>query len=377
MNPVNISCETTGSTTNLGNALAIRDKLLITFFVCAAPFFAVAGEATYDTKDLPSRDSYFWFASFHRACHKEAPPSVRLLAFKRQVLDFYAVQLAAASSAKQAGYRESIRQVDNDEVAQDELMKMEDKLRKMGSASSALACKNMDAVINGQIAIGNIAMAQQRGDSKAVEDAVTSAVAVGNNNAQIIQGQLPEIVAALSARPGVRPAPEAAAHATDLTAIFAKNKALAEQGDAEAQQTLAFQYRHGRGIEKDLTLATNWYLKAAAQGNTSAQFNLGQLYGKEGKSTQEMKNAQGWYLKAAQKGHAQAQYFLGLTLMMTGEGDLKGDETAYFWLLVANKQDPTKTVDFIDQLEQRLPKESIATVRQAAASWSPAKEAIP
>ena len=397
--------------------MAIRDKILITLFGCAASCLAAAGEATYDPKDLPSKDTYFWFASMHRTCNKGAPPSVRLSAYKQQVLQYYKAQLATASSAKQAGYRESIRQIENDDVPQADQDKVKAKVGKMDSASLKMVCMNMDAVTNSQIAISNMAMAQQRNDPKAVEAATQSVVAAGRANAKIIEGQWPEIAAAISAKPVTKVAPKPT-QATptaptppsmdlmDLTAVFAKNKALAEQGNvkvqanvgaayahgvgvpvdqvqatywfrraaeqgnAEAQERLANQYQHGLGVEQDINLATAWYLKAAAQGNTAAEFNLGQLVGK---STQDLKSAQGWYLKAAQKGHPQAQYFMGLVSMILSGDDPTLDETAYFWLLIANRQDTTKGTDMIGQLEERLSKDRIDSVRQAVAQCAPVK----
>lgn len=383
----------------------------------------MAAEATYDPKDLPSEDTYFWFASMHRTCNHDAPPSARLSAYKQQVLQYYKAQLATAPSPKQAGYRESIRQIENDDIPQADQEKVKAKAGKLDSASLKMMCKNIDAMANSQIAISNMAMAQQRNDPKAVETATQSVVAVGRANSQIIQGQLPEIAAAMSAKPVTKvaqkptrvtptapalPSPPAvqAIDLTDLTAVFAKNKVLAEQGnvkvqanvgaayahgvgvpvdqvratywfrraaeqgDAEAQERLANQYQHGLGVERDINLAIAWYLKAAAQGNTEAEFSLGQLVGK---STQDLKSAQGWYLKAAQKGHPQAQYFMGLVSMILSGEDPTLDETAYFWLLIANRQDATKATDMIGQLEERLSKDRIDSVRQAVAQWAPVK----
>ena len=51
----------------------------------------------------------------------------------------------------------------------------------------------------------------------------------------------------------------------------------AEQGNAEAQFSLASMYEEGRGVVKDSTLAVQWYRKAAEQGDTTAQKSLDRL----------------------------------------------------------------------------------------------------
>ena len=52
-------------------------------------------------------------------------------------------------------------------------------------------------------------------------------------------------------------------------------KALADQGDAEAQNNLGLRYYNGEGVTKDYAEAVKWYRKAAEQGHAEAQFNLG------------------------------------------------------------------------------------------------------
>ena len=52
----------------------------------------------------------------------------------------------------------------------------------------------------------------------------------------------------------------------------------AEQGDADAQVSLALCYANGTGIEKDEQKAVEWYQKASDQGNAVAQFSLALCY---------------------------------------------------------------------------------------------------
>jgi len=53
---------------------------------------------------------------------------------------------------------------------------------------------------------------------------------------------------------------------------------LAEQGNAEAQENLAFRYSVGSSVPRSEEQAVYWYRKAAKQGNLEAQFNLANSY---------------------------------------------------------------------------------------------------
>jgi TPR repeat protein len=51
----------------------------------------------------------------------------------------------------------------------------------------------------------------------------------------------------------------------------------AEQGDADAQNSLGKCYQNGIGVTKDLKKAADWFRKAAKQGDTEAQRTLQDL----------------------------------------------------------------------------------------------------
>jgi TPR repeat protein len=130
--------------------------------------------------------------------------------------------------------------------------------------------------------------------------------------------------------------------------------ARAESGDAAAQVALAIQYRDGKGVAKDNTLAMQWahraadqgdaaamdfvghaylrgaivkrrpeiafaYFKAAAGQSAQAAFNLGQCYfGAQG-TEQDIPKALDWWKKAAEKGHAVAAATAAMAYL-SGEG---------------------------------------------------------
>ncbi|MDR0481084.1 MAG: sel1 repeat family protein, partial [Gallionellaceae bacterium] len=111
----------------------------------------------------------------------------------------------------------------------------------------------------------------------------------------------------------------------------------AEQGDAEAQRTLGFNYYNGEDVEKDREKAAFWYRKAAEQGHANAQYNLGCLYDSGEGVEQDYEQAAFWYRKAAEQGHANAQHNLGC-LYDSGEGVKQDHEQAVFWYTKAAEQ---------------------------------------
>lgn len=89
-------------------------------------------------------------------------------------------------------------------------------------------------------------------------------------------------------------------------------KALAEQGDGNAQYSVAVMYDNGKGFTKDYEKAAKWYQKAAEQGHAKAQFNLGNMYEHGEGVTQDNAKALSWWVKAAEQGATKAQFNLAL-----------------------------------------------------------------
>jgi tetratricopeptide (TPR) repeat protein len=81
----------------------------------------------------------------------------------------------------------------------------------------------------------------------------------------------------------------------------------AEQGDVNAQFSLATLYDYGEGVTQDYKEAAKWYRKAAEQGDDGAQYNLGVMYDQGDGVTQDDKVAVKWYRKAAELGHQRAK----------------------------------------------------------------------
>jgi len=105
------------------------------------------------------------------------------------------------------------------------------------------------------------------------------------------------------------------AHGTDATAQttdeVATTRQHAEQGDADAQNTLGVMYYNGEGVPQDYVEAVRWYRRAADQGLAAAQFNLAVMYDRGRGVPQDDPEAVTWYRLAVDQGFAAAQYNLG------------------------------------------------------------------
>jgi hypothetical protein len=111
--------------------------------------------------------------------------------------------------------------------------------------------------------------------------------------------------------------------------------AKANAGDAVAQVLVGESYAAGKGIERDLKQAAEWYGKAAAKGDLAGERHLAVLYRDGGKGfPRDMTQAAEWYRKAAEQGDAGAQATLG-TLYSIGQGVTQNYVEAYYWLELA------------------------------------------
>lgn len=111
----------------------------------------------------------------------------------------------------------------------------------------------------------------------------------------------------------------------------------AEQGDANAQNTLGVMYERGTGIPQDSTEAAKWYRQAAEQGLAKAQFNLGLVYAEGTGVPQDSTEALKWYRKAAAQGDPEGQYFLA-RMYFYGQGAPQDAADAVKWNLRAAEQ---------------------------------------
>ncbi|MDT8385511.1 MAG: tetratricopeptide repeat protein [Gammaproteobacteria bacterium] len=98
-----------------------------------------------------------------------------------------------------------------------------------------------------------------------------------------------------------------AANDGNFALAYGEFSALAEQGDARAQQALAWMYYEGQGRPRDYGQAVYWYQKAAEQGNVTAQINLAQMYAYGQGVVQDFAQAAHWWERLAEQGDSRAQ----------------------------------------------------------------------
>jgi TPR repeat protein len=112
----------------------------------------------------------------------------------------------------------------------------------------------------------------------------------------------------------------------------------AEAGDADAANTVGFQYGNGLSVMQDDAEALKWYRKAAQLGSAEGEYNLGVVYENGFGVKQDYKEAVQWYRKAAERGLAAAQLTLA-RLYENGQGVPKNLKQAAEWRSKADAQD--------------------------------------
>jgi TPR repeat protein len=83
-------------------------------------------------------------------------------------------------------------------------------------------------------------------------------------------------------------------------------KALADQGDADAQYNLGIMYDNSKGVPENYAEAVKWYRKAAEQGYAAAQFELGLMYESGIGVPENNIGAYAWWSMAKTQGHPNA-----------------------------------------------------------------------
>ncbi|MCL2872326.1 MAG: sel1 repeat family protein [Betaproteobacteria bacterium] len=115
----------------------------------------------------------------------------------------------------------------------------------------------------------------------------------------------------------------------DAQAVVWYRKA-AEQGNADAQNSLGLACARGVGVVSDNTEAADWFRQAAEQKNANAQNNFGFMLAEGLGVEQDDAEAVEWYCKAAEQGNAYAQTNLGL-MYAEGRGVAQDHEQAAHW----------------------------------------------
>ena len=124
---------------------------------------------------------------------------------------------------------------------------------------------------------------------------------------------------------------------------FNQNLIKAKNGELEFQCNLAKNYLYGQGVKKDSKEALYWFRSAAEKGNIEAQAMLGSLYSINsfmlGDSLlKNPKEAQKWLHAAGEAGSLQAQRTLGVLYSYGHFGFDENIEAAVYWHKKAAEQ---------------------------------------
>ena len=110
----------------------------------------------------------------------------------------------------------------------------------------------------------------------------------------------------------------------DYRAAVYRWRGAANGGNADAQFNLGQAYKLGRGVPVDLSMAEQWYGRAARQGHEQAEANYGLALFENGRRPEALP----WLERAVARGDARAQYVLGI-MLFNGDGATKDWVRAY------------------------------------------------
>ena len=122
----------------------------------------------------------------------------------------------------------------------------------------------------------------------------------------------------------------------------------AYEGDNEAQYNLGVLYLEGRGVERNLEQARNWFIKAAQKQHLEAQYNLGHMALSGMGMEEDTDAALKWWQQAAEGGYAQAQFNYGRALYL-GVGGRQDQHAGLELIRAAAAQHDQRAQKFLDQ----------------------------
>ncbi len=144
---------------------------------------------------------------------------------------------------------------------------------------------------------------------------------------------------------------------------------LANQGDAQAQYSMAVLYHKGQGRPADFGKALDWYRKAAEQNHVNSLFNLGVAYWEGRGVARDLQDAVQWWRRAADLEYGAAQHNLA-TAYYLGQGTEKNVEEAIKWFRSASANGYTRADKALNVIENKYP-ELFAKIASPMGSGAP------
>lgn len=119
-------------------------------------------------------------------------------------------------------------------------------------------------------------------------------------------------------------------------------KQAAEKGSAEAQYNFGVSYQQGIEVQKNDSIANNWFLLSAKQGWKDAQFKIAYSYAKGRGLAQDDKKAFYWSIKCAEQQDPECMGNV-ISCYLSGRGTQKNIDSMLVWAtrlaLLNNPQD--------------------------------------
>ena len=144
---------------------------------------------------------------------------------------------------------------------------------------------------------------------------------------------------------------------------------LADSGDQDAQFNLGHAYRLGRGVPQNMTLAEQWYERAARAGHVEAQAMYGLILFQNNRRQEALPFIQ----RTAERGDRRAQYVYG-TALFNGDVVARDWPRAYAFMSRAAAQGLPYAQSQLTEMEQHLSAEDRARgteLAQAMAASAP------
>jgi uncharacterized protein YgiM (DUF1202 family) len=130
---------------------------------------------------------------------------------------------------------------------------------------------------------------------------------------------------------------------------------LANEGNAQAQYSMAVLYHKGQGRPADFGKALDWYRKAAEQDHVNSLFNLGVAYWEGRGVARNLEDAVQWWRRAAELEYGAAQHNLA-TAYYLGQGAEQNVEEAIKWFRKASDNGYARADKALNVIENKYPR---------------------
>ncbi|HEX9159862.1 MAG TPA: tetratricopeptide repeat protein, partial [Rhizomicrobium sp.] len=145
----------------------------------------------------------------------------------------------------------------------------------------------------------------------------------------------------------------------------------AARGEAVAAYRLGTMYERGHGVAADPVKAAQWYAVAAKAGNRKAMHNLAVAYAQGSGVQKNLLLAAQWFLRAANLGLPDSQFNLAV-LYERGFGVQQSLAEAYKWYAIAAGQGDAESRARMEAIASQLSAEEKQAAEKSAAAFQPA-----